>query len=67
MKEFVVKEPVGTGTSDQPTPIVFQQIVTATYQLQYPMPKISDPAISKWTSVPEIMEISKVNQFFIKH
>ena len=47
MKEFVVKEPVGTGTSDQPTPIVFQQIVTATYQLQYPMPKISDPAISK--------------------
>lgn len=53
MDGFVVKEPVRTGTSDQPMSIAFLQIVTATSQLLYPMPKISDPAISKWESVAE--------------
>lgn len=37
--------PVRTGTSDQPIATSSQQTVIATCQLQYPMPKTSDPEI----------------------
>lgn len=37
------KLPVRTDTNDRQTATAFQRTVIATFQLQYPMPKISDP------------------------
>ena len=45
--QYVSKVPVRTGTNGLPMATASQQTAIATYQLQYPMPKISDPETDK--------------------
>ena len=50
--QYVSKVPVKTGTNGQPMATASQQTAIATCQLQYPMPKISDPETDNKRSVP---------------